>query len=421
MRVPTAVPSVDLFRRIDLRRVLTHDLPLKAAAIALAAILWIAAAESAPKDVAVAFDGRVPVDWPDVPAGYVIRGQVGDVGVKLRGPAAAVAAVGQGELHAAFDLASLDLGRTEPQDLPVRVSVADERVKVVEVSPAALPLRIERVTTRAFTVQARFANEPPSGFKPSQPAFTPMEVRVSGAGSLVALVTAIYATVRFGDVGVDIVQSAQVQAVDAAGKVIDGVKVEPAGVQVNVPVLPTASTRTVPILWVLRGSVASGYWISRVVTDPVAVTARGDPNVLEQLDRIETAAVDVGGLVANRTFRASLAPPNGVSLVQVADATVTVFVTPLSGTRPFPLVAVLINGVVAGLTAEGDVRTVDLVVGGQVAQLGVLRPEDVVASVDASGRGAGTYTLEVSVKLPQGVTLVSAQPARATVTLRPKQ
>jgi len=420
LRVPTAVSSVDVFRRIDLRRLLTHDVPLKAAAIALTAILWIAAAGSTPKDVTVAFDGRVPVERPEVPAGYVVRGSIGDVGVKLRGPAAAVGAVGQQDLHATFDLASLDLGRTEAQELPVRVTVADERVKVVEVSPAAIALRVERVTTRAFTVQARFANDPPAGFQPGRPVFTPTEVRVSGPGSLVALVTAVYATVRFGDVGVDIIQSAQVQAVDAAGKAVDGVTVEPAGVQVNVPILPTATTRTVPILWILRGTVAPGYWISRVSTDPVAVTVRGDPNVLGQLDRIETAAVDIGGLAGNRTFRASLTLPDGVSLVRPADATVTVVVSPLSGTRPFPLVAVQVNGVASGLTADVDPKTVDVVVGGQLAQLGALKPEDVVASVDVAGRGAGPYALDVSVKLPQGVTLVSAQPARATVTLKPK-
>lgn len=419
MRVPTALPTFDVFRRIDVRRLLTHDLPLKAAAIALTAILWIAAANSTPKDVTLAFDGRVPVDRPEVPAGYVVRGSIGDVGIKLRGPAAAVGAVGQQDLHATFDLAALDLARTDPQELPVRVTVGDERVKVVEVTPAAIPLRIERLTSRAFTVQARFANDPPAGFQPGQPVFAPTEVRVGGPGSVVALVTAIYATVRYGDVGVDIIQSAQVQAVDAAGKAVEGVTIEPAGVQVNVPILPTATTRTVPVLWVVRGSVAAGYWISRVTTDPVAVTVRGDPKVLGQLDRIETASVDVGGITSNRTFRTSLALPDGVSLVQPADASVTVVVTPLSGTKPV-LVALQVGGVASGLAAEVDPKTIDASVSGQVVLLAALRPEDVVASVDATGRVAGTYALDVAVKLPAGISLVSAQPARATVTLKPK-
>jgi len=419
MRVPTALPTFDVFRRIDVRRLLTHDLPLKAAAIALTAILWIAAANSTPKDVTLAFDGRVPVDRPEVPAGYVVRGSIGDVGIKLRGPAAAVGAVGQQDLHATFDLAALDLARTDPQELPVRVTVGDERVKVVEVTPAAIPLRIERLTSRTFTVQARFANDPPAGFQPGQPVFAPTEVRVGGPGSVVALVTAIYATVRYGDVGVDIIQSAQVQAVDAAGKAVEGVTIEPAGVQVNVPILPTATTRTVPVLWVVRGSVAAGYWISRVTTDPVAVTVRGDPKVLGQLDRIETASVDVGGITSNRTFRTSLALPDGVSLVQPADASVTVVVTPLSGTKPV-LVALQVGGVASGLAAEVDPKTIDVFVSGQVVLLAALRPEDVVASVDATARVAGTYALDIAVKLPAGISLVSAQPARATVTLKPK-
>src|SRR5205807_104097 len=82
--------------------------------------------------------------------------------------------------------------------------------------------------------------------------------RGSGAASQVARIAALYATVRFGDAVTDLVSSVQPTAVDASGAAIDGLTVDPAIVQLTVPVLPTATTRTVPVVPALRGAVAAG-------------------------------------------------------------------------------------------------------------------------------------------------------------------
>src|SRR5207247_1722173 len=131
------------------------------------------------------------------------------------------------------------------------------------------------------------------------------------------------------DAVTDLVQSVQPVAVDAAGKTIEGLTVDPALVQVNVPVLPTATTRTVPVVPAVRGSVASGYWISRVIVDPAVVTVRGDASVL-----------------------------SAVTLPQVT------------------------------------------------------------ASVDAAGKGPGAYPVDVTVRVPAGVTAQSVQPTRVMLTIR---
>src|SRR5206468_5836142 len=106
----------------------------------------------------------------------------------------------------------------------------------------------------AVAVQARFANKPPVGTFAGDPAITPSEVKVSGAASQVARIAALYATVAFGDAVTDLVQSVQPTAVDASGATIEGLTVDPAIVQLTVPVLPTATTRTVPVVQAVRGS-----------------------------------------------------------------------------------------------------------------------------------------------------------------------
>jgi YbbR domain-containing protein len=409
-----------LRRRVDLRRIVTHDFPLKAVAVVIAVVFWVAITQNAtPQPVTVQFDGRIPVERPENPAGYVLRGTLGDVGVTLRGAPGVADRVALSELRATFDVTSLSLGQTDPQDARVTVTVAKDGVEVVDVSPATVSVRVERLISRVLIVQPRFANEPPVGARAGDAAVTPTEVRVTGPETDIGRITAVLGTVRFGDAQTDVETSTPAIPVDAAGIAIDGLQVEPAVVVVKVPVLPTATTRTVPVVFALRGVVAPGYWVVGVAMDPFAVTVRGDEQVLSTLDRIETLPIEIGDLSATRTLSVKLSLPTGVTLLKPTDVSVTVTVQPLTGTRVFNT-AVVVTGLAATQAADLDQTNVGVLLSGPVPTLASLPPEQVVASIDVSGRVPGTYTIDVAVRVPSGVSVQTVQPARVTVTLRPK-
>ena len=406
-------------RRLDPRRIFTQDVPLKVAAILIAVLFWVANVwTAAPPTIVVAFDGRVPIERPEVPSGFVLRGQLGDVAVRLSGPEGVVDHLGLSDLHATLDLSGIDASSREPHDAPVVVTPSIDSVKVVEKTPATVSVRLERITSRTLTVQTRFANDPPKGSQAGQTSASPTDVRVIGPESSVAQIAAVFATVRFGDVATDLTQSVPAVPVDANGARIDGLQVEPGVVVVSVPLLPTATTRTVPVLWSLKGSVAAGYWISQVTTDPVTVTVSGDQAKLATLERIETQTVDVTGLAASKTFTTSLQLPDGVSLLKAdTAASVDVTVVPLAGTRPFYL-GVQVQNLGAGLVAETDPGVITVVVSGPVPALESLSSDQVAAFVDAAGKGPGTYTVDVGVRVPNGTTAQSVQPTRVTLTIR---
>ncbi|HEY6204277.1 MAG TPA: CdaR family protein [Candidatus Limnocylindria bacterium] len=420
MRAVQGLSPAWLRRRVDVRRIVTHDFPLKAVAVVIAVVFWVAITQNGtPRPVTVVFDGRIPVERPENPAGYVLRGQLGDVGVTLRGAPGVADRVALSELHATFDAKALSLGQTDPQDARVQVTVAKDGVEVVDVSPPTVSVRVERLVSRNLLVQPRFANEPPTGARAGDAAVTPTEVRVTGPETDIGRITAVLATVRFGDAQTDIETSTPAIPVDAAGVAIDGLQVEPGVVVVKVPVLPTATTRTVPVVFALRGVVAPGYWVVGVAMDPFAVTVRGDEQVLSTLDRIETLPIEIGDLSATRTMRVKLSLPTGVTLLRPTDVSVTVTVQALTGTRVFNT-AVVVSGLAANQTADLDQTNVGVLVAGPVPTLASLPPEQVVASVDAGGRGPGTYTLDVAIRVPSGVSVQTVQPARVTVTIRPK-
>ena len=144
---------------------------------------------------------------------------------------------------------------------------------------------------------------------------------------------------------------------------------------------------------------------------------RGEQTALAALERIETAPIDVASLSASRTVRVALALPPGVGLLAPTEATVALTVVPLTGARPFPLVTVQVTGLASGLAADVDPRTVEVILAGAMPALSALAPDAAIATVDGSGRAPGTYTLDVTVRAPAGLS-ASVQPSRVTVTIR---
>jgi YbbR domain-containing protein len=152
--------------------------------------------------------------------------------------------------------------------------------------------------------------------------------------------------------------------------------------------------------------------------DPFAVTVRGEEDVLKTLDRIETQPIDVGDLSATRTLTVGLAVPAGVTLLRPTDIAVTVTVQALAGTRVFSS-AIVVTGLLANHIAELDITSAGVLVAGPVPTLANMPPAQVVASVDAAGRGPGTYTVDVAIRVPAGVTVQTVQPTRVTLTIKP--
>jgi YbbR domain-containing protein len=207
-------------------------------------------------------------------------------------------------------------------------------------------------------------------------------------------------------------------AVDASGSAIDGLTTDPAVVQVTVPVLPTATTRTVPVVWNVRGAVAPGYAITRITADPPAVTIRGEPAAIGSVDHVDTGTADVTGLTGDRAFNVSLLLPDGTSLFRPTGSTVTVSVAPLVGTRSFPLVGVQAQNLASAFVAETDPPSVSVLLGGTVPALNSVSAGQVTALVDATGKGPGTYVMDVVIRGPSGVTVQTVQPTRVTLTIR---
>src|SRR5262249_22112413 len=106
--------------------------------------------------------------------------------------------------------------------------------------------------------------------------------------------------------------------------------------------------------------------------------------------------------------------PTGLALARTEPLSLSVQIAALPVEQSLRL-PVAVQNLAPGVVLGGALPVVDVTASGP-ADRG-LGPADVTASVDASRLGAGTYALNVRVRLPDRYQLVSVQPPTATVVL----
>jgi YbbR domain-containing protein len=96
--------------------------------------------------------------------------------------------------------------------------------------------------------------------------------------------------------------------------------------------------------------------------------------------------------------------------------TVTVTLRPVTATRTFET-GIELTGTRSDLVYTVPVESVLVVIGGSVAELDRLEGATLVADLDVSALAPGTTAVPVTVDLPVGLTLVSANPPTVQVTV----
>src|SRR5438105_1172837 len=255
-----------------------------------------------------------------MPAGYVLRGSLGAVNVNVHGPVSDLHGLAVSSFLADADLSQYDLTRVgDLQELPVRVNVVPESVKVVEIHPSTVAAKLVPVESKAMTVQVRYENQPAAGYQAAEANVAPSNVDVRGPSDALREVVSVVVRIRFPDEPNDVHLTPRAVPVDGAGQEVPDVEVQPQNIAVEVAVQQATPTRTLGVVPVLVGQPAAGFWVAGATSTPGVIAVRGDPDTLDKLDRISTAAIDVSGASTDRVVRVPLVLPSGTSLAQEGE------------------------------------------------------------------------------------------------------
>ena len=264
-------------------------------------------------------------------------------------------------------------------------------------------------------MRVNLAGSPPQGYEYQPPKFLPDIVTVIGPASKVELVDAAWIDVEVDDARSTMNLTQRAVPRDAQGQDVSGVQLDPAVVQVTVPVEQEISYKDVPVRVSIEGQPAAGYWIARYLASPPSATLVGSPEELKGMEFVFTETVPVDGATQTFTTTVELERPPDIGITGSDQVEVTVEVLPIQSSAETRVVVTYVN-LQPGMEALVEPTTVLVLLSGPAPVLRALQAGSVIVSLNLSGVGAGSYALTPNTSTPPQVKVERVNPPQLQVS-----
>jgi len=383
-------------------------------AIVLAIIIWATAIRANdPEDTSTL---EIPIEVVGTPPDAELVSRPPDViRLTIQGPASTLENVSPDDYQAIIDLSDVPYGDTTVQ---IQLYGDVDLVEVVSWFPEDSIIEMEQIVTREIPIIFQIRGEVARGHRIGEERIEPESVQITGPAPRVDQISEGRVIVFLDDAREDITERRRPTFYDSQGNVasVVGLTVDPAEVEVIIPVEELAGFAEKPITVNWIGEPAQGYRLLDVSVEPSSVQVTGLPATLETL-RVQTEPIDISGLNDTEVRQVSLDLPDGVQLVDIQPVVVTVEIEPILSSsvvqRP-----VEVRALGEGFEAILDPEEVRVFLFGPLPVLDTLTDNDVRVTIDLLNLITGTHVLEPFVSISvEDVEVRSTQPTRITVVI----
>lgn len=281
-------------------------------------------------------------------------------------------------------------------------------VQLISMDPSIVKVTIEAKETRSVPVTIVTKGEPADGLVLGTPIVAGSgNVDVTLPASEVQELSKVQGTVDVTGLKESVKgKSVKLTAYDKQGQPMENAKISPGSVDVDVPI--NKLYKNVPLEVRKKGQLPSGYVLTGIETDVEGAVLYGSKEALEGISSYPVT-VDLSRFDGSTETKYSvdLTPPEGFEKIEPSSVTITLHVMP-GGQKQLDGIPVTLKNA-GSLYDVKWIRPIEpklsLVVAGASAALDALQPEDIQITADLAQLGAGTHTVPIEIKLPEGVEL----------------
>jgi YbbR domain-containing protein len=384
--------------------------------VVLAFGLWIFVTDAENPEQTRRLRLDIPVSPVNVPADVVVVGDIEPVGsVQVRVEENVLESLTKEDFQATVDLEGLPVGDW-PVTVVVRPLTSRGNLRVVDALPEEITVRLAQLLSKTVPADVEIRGSPPPDFSIKSTALDIDDAVVAGPQESVGVVTKVVASVDMQGRTESFEGAVRLEGRDERGVLVQGLTIDPAFIDVRIEIEQQTFSRALAVSPQLRGVPRQGYNVVGVTVDPLAVTVFGPKAFVEEATAIATQLVDIDDATEDIVRTVSLNLPTGVTVNGGFNVTVTVNVNPAPGQLTFA-VPVRIGGLTDDLVIAGALPPVQVFLFGPLPDLLELNPNDISASVNLDGKGAGTHTVKVNVSAPDGLEVRSVSPEELEIQL----
>lgn len=350
----------------------------------------------------------------------------GKISVTVSGPKSVVTDLKTSDIAATADLSKVT-AFTDYVDIQVQVVKDGQVLNNVEAVPrtSALKLSIENRDTNTYAVNVNTTGTPANGYAVASTTTSPTYIKVTGPTSLVEGVASVGVDVDVSGAKGTVNTQSDINMYDSDGNIIANEELEMSSETADV-IVEMARTKTVPVVVKTSGTPSQDCVVTGTSLSQTSVVISGQQEALSKIDNITipSSAVSVDGLSEDKTYTFKLTDyvPSGVKIVSDSRLQVTIKISKASTkTVHISSDAIKIENVSSGYNAVIEGTGIDVIISGKGTILENISATDITCNVNAAGLSAGTHSVDVSVSVPDGCSVLGSSSVKLTLSAKQQE
>ncbi len=412
-----------------MKKSLTTNIPLKIMSVIAAILIWL---------IIVNVDNPIVTRTiPNVPVqvlneAYIESGGMmclipedqDKVSVTVRGTRKTVESLKASDITATADLKQVVDLSTDPVMVPIAVNCPGIDANNAQSVPRNMEIQIEEMMTQEFIVTVDTdGTQPGKGYEIGSLESNPEKIRITGPQSLIEKIDRVVATVDVEGITSDTTEQAELTIIDRNQEELTEnqmkyLKYDILSPEVSVTVDLWKVKSNVQIEASYVGTPADGYKVDKLSLTPSEISVAGSDEALSQLEaqgntiQISADQVDVSGKKEDFDTRVNLTDflPTGIELTTGTSETLIIRaeILPMDS-RSYTISTkdITVENAPSDLEVVFETDRIEIRVQENGSSLDELDIKDIEASIDLTGKEAGSYQIPVEITLPEGYSLVS--------------
>lgn len=382
-------------------------------ALVIAVFLWVYVAQSQNPMTEKLFE--IPLEYNNLPTNMAVVDKVDTVKVRVQGYNGVVGNLDTKDISASVDLTDANIGQ-----YVAKINIGlPAGVQLISVSPVDIEVNIQELKSVTVPVEVDISDvSAEDGYTLMTPSALTDAVKISGAKDNVAKISKAVVKIPAGVLTDSYNGTLPVSVYDANGNSLDDLlTVMPEAVEVVLPVVSDTPSKVAPISASLVGEPAEGYTVSRIVIAPNIVTAFASQYLLDNIDYVQTEAIDITGAKSNVTAKVGLISDDGVRL-DIQDQIDVVVMIEKEATRTFDNVQVKLTNSNTAYRYVLSQEVVSVTVQGPASAVEQLSANNISVEADVAGLESGSKSIKLTYNIAGTCYVQSIRPSSVTVIVQ---
>lgn len=374
---------------------------MKAAALGLAAALWVfVIAETNPprmkefRDIPVTFTGVQELAARGLTVSEDLNRLISKADATVDAQTDQLKYLTDESITLTVDIS----GITTPGDYKLPIRGKSTAGNVTAVSPADVTVTVEDIVSTGLPVEVQLVGDKNPDRYYGEPKLSKSTVTVSGARSNVEKFAKAVCYLDIEDLTGPVTESKTAVIMDSDGNIVDAANIgsELPSVIVSLDVYPKkkVSIDTQKVLQSITG-VAPGYQIDGLVLDPAGVEFAAPMDILDTITGAELEPIILNNAMVDASLKASVIVPDGVIACSPAEVEATVQISQILESHTYQAVDVDVKNLGNGLKYSLTPQSIDVTVTGSQEALDNIRSSLIKPFADLAGLGVGTHTVTI--------------------------